>query len=180
MDYTRAKFSDCILSDIFPDSEFYMTPSLPKLEVKRNKVKYKITDLRFLNERAVNTFVQIMLEAMNTLDIEEVSFDVTGIEESDLNLISDIVSSIQVESSKGGKNGFRHYDTHFLINGGTYRKLKDNTEIYTFGLIKDHAKYLYEYAKGKEAVNYFDAIIYVADRSHEEMMKQIEERGLWQ
>lgn len=172
MNYKRTYINN-MFEDIIPNSKVYMMPDLPKIEFKRDKIKYKITDIRFLNETAVNVFLSIMETAMNTEDCEEVSFDITGIiKENHWDLISDIVENIRYEVSKGGKNGFRH-DGYFLTGlGSTYTK-KDNTEIVTIRLRKDHAQYLYEYARDKETVDYIDAIIYVLNRGHEDTYKQI-------
>lgn len=171
MNYKRTYINN-IFEGIIPNSKAYMMPDLPKIEFKRDKIKYKITDIRFLNETAVNVFFTIMETAMNTEDCEEVSIDITDVEEDNWDLISDIVENIRYEMSKGGKNGFRHAGYFLTGLGSTYTK-KDNTEIVTIRLRKDHAKYLYEFARDKETVDYIDAIIYVLNRDHEDTYKQI-------
>lgn len=160
-------------TDMFPNAEIYMSPNLPKIEFKKGKMKYKITDIRFLNELAVDTFLQIMQTAMTTPDCEEVSFIVTGTEESRLRLISDIVCAIDYEIKKCGRNGFVARGC-FLATTTKHITQKDGTEILTFGLRKDNAKYLYEYGNDKEEVNFFDAVMHVANRSCEEMQSYVE------
>ena len=174
MNYERMKMkADKCWTDMFPNVEFYMSPKLPKIEFKKGKIKYKITDIRFLNEVAIDTFFQIMQEAMTTPDCEEVSFIVTGIEESRLHLISDIVCAIEYEVKKSGRNGYGT-SGYFLAMSSRYTKQKDGTEILTFGLLKDNAKYLYEYGNGKEELNFFDAVMYVGNRYCEEMQSYLE------
>lgn len=60
MNYEKMKMkADKCWTDMFPNAEFYMSPKLPKIEFKKGKMKYKITDIRFLNEVAIDTFFQI-------------------------------------------------------------------------------------------------------------------------
>lgn len=172
MDYKRTYVNN-IFENMIPNSKVYMMPDLPKIEFKKGKIKYKITDIRFLNEVAIDTFFQIMQEAMTTPDCEEVSFIVTGIEESRLHLISDIVCAIEYEVKKCGRNGYGT-SGYFLAMSSIYTKQKDGTEILTFGLLKDNAKYLYEYGNGKEELNFFDAVMYVGNRYCEEMQSYLE------
>lgn len=177
MNYKRTYVNN-IFEDIIPGSKIYMMPNLPMIEVERNGIKYKTTDIRFLNETAVNIFLHIMQTAMNTEDCEEVSFDVTGIEKNKLDLILDIVGGIRYEVSTGRKNGLRHSDCYFLTGiSSTYMK-RDNTEIVTIQLRKDHAQYLYEYAGDKKTVDYIDAIIYVANRSQEKISDYVKNSRL--
>jgi len=174
MNYERMKMKTAKCWTVtFPNVEFYMSPKLPKIEFKKDKVKYKITDIRFLNEDAIATLFQIMQEAMTTTDCEEVSFIVTGIEESRRHLISDIVCAIEYEVKKCGRNEFRTFGC-FLADTIKYIKQGDGTEILTFGLRKDNAKYLYEYGNDKKELNFFDAVMYVANRSCEEMQSYVE------
>lgn len=156
------KLNKVILEDVFDNATICMTPELPKLEVKKDKIKYKITDLRYLNETAVEVFRMIMEIVMNTKNCEEVSFDITNIKKDTWRIIVDIVCSIEYEYSKGGKNGFRG-SGRILISGASYTK-KDNIAIGTFYLFKNHVKYLYDYAKDRETVNDIDAIIHIANR----------------
>ena len=151
-----------VILDVFDIVNIRMSPELPKLEVKKDKIKYKITDVRYLNETAVEVFSMIMEIAMNTKDCEEVSFDITNINEDNWHLITDILSGIEYECSKGGKNGFSSSGRIFIA-GSSYTK-KDNIAIGTFYLFENDAKYLYEYAKDRETVNYIDAIINIANR----------------
>lgn len=137
----------------------YMRPELPKIKFKADKVTYKVTDLRCLNETAVNCFIQILTDVCNTPDCESVSFDVSGIEQDKIDLISDIVTGIDFSYHKGGKNGYSGSSV-FLTSGSEYFETGNNVTL-TFTVIRDHARAIYEYAKGKDKINYFEAIIAV-------------------
>lgn len=146
----------------YKNVQLYQMPDLPKIVFKANKVEYTVTDLRFLNENAVYCFEQILNEICSDPNCEEVSFNVNGIDYDKVNLITDIVGGIMFECKKGGKNGF--WLGGRFVTGGQYMET-DDEKIYTFHLAKDVARSIYEYAKGKDKVNYYELVMAVANGS---------------
>jgi len=172
MKYERVEINAGTLTDILPDGcKVYRRPELPKIEFKANKVTYKATDLRCLNETAVDCFIRILTEVCNNPDCEGVSFDVSGIEQDKIDLISDIVTGIDFSYHKGGRNGYSG-SSCFLTSGTEYHESEEG-EILTFTLIQDHARAIYEYAKGKSEINYFEAIIAVHNATFQDILEVI-------
>ena len=164
MVYEREKVDTSVFKDILPDgAEMYIRPQLPTTEVKANKAKHKVTDLRCLNETAVNCFMQILKKVCNTPDCTEVSF-YTDIDENELNLIADIITSIDYEYCKDGKKSYSEKSV-LLVTSYMYKAIEDK-KICTFGLVKDHAKAMYDYAQGKKQIGYYDLVVAVAEHSY--------------
>ena len=91
-------------------------PELPTIELKKDKVKYKITDLRYLNEQAVECVQTLINIIINSDDWGEVGFVATDMEKDRIHLIADIMQSIRYEYEKGGKNGYSG-SAGFLVMG---------------------------------------------------------------
>ena len=171
MKYEREIVDSSVFNDILPDGvEMYMSPQLPKIEFEINNSKYKVTDLRCLNETAVNCFMQILSIVCNTPDCNEVSFK-TNIDEDKLNLIADIITSIDYEFCiyNGGKKSYSG-SSALLVTSYMYKKTQDAT-VCTFSLIKDHAKAMYDYAQIKKKTGYYELAIAVAEYSYKEFQK---------
>jgi hypothetical protein len=172
MKYDRIQIDPVAFAGILPDGcSMYMKPELPKIEFKANKVTYKATDLRCLNETAVDCFIRILTEVCNNPDCEGVSFDVSGIEQDKIDLISDIVTGIDFSYHKGGKNGYSGSSV-FLTSGTEYLESEEGATL-TFTLIRDHARAIYEYAKGKSEIKYFEAIIAVHNATFQDILEVI-------
>ena len=164
MKYERVQIKDDgFFSEMLPDGcKLYQRPEPPMIEMKVNKVKYKITDLRCLNEKAVDCFMKVLEKVCSVPDCEEASFDVTGIEYDKIRLIADIVNSVSVDFKKGGRKGFSGCSASLITSDVQYSQTEDRA-ICTFGIIKEHAKVIYEYAQGKDKINYYELAIAVAD-----------------
>ena len=172
MKYERIEINAMAFTDILPDGcKMYMRPELPKIEFKANKVTYKATDLRCLNENAVNCFIQVLTEVCNNPDCRNVGFDVSGVEQDKIDLIGDIVSGIDYSYHKGGRKGYSGYSC-FLVSGTEYYET-DKSATLTFNIIQEHARAIYEYAKGKSQINYFEAIIAVHEACFQDMLEAI-------
>lgn len=142
MEYVRNTWEE----PMFPGMKFSMKPDLPKISFMTNKVKYSITDLRFLNETAVTLFEEIVSYVAETKDVEEISLDISKeFSDSKLNLISDIITSIEFSAKKKGKNGF-DINGAFLIIGLDFKETKDGGTV-KLHIIKDNANVIYEYAQ---------------------------------
>lgn len=172
MKYERVEINAGTLTDILPDGlKVYKRPELPKIEFKANKVTYKATDLRCLNETAVNCFIQILTEVCNNPDCRSVGFDVSEVEQDKIDLIGDIVTGIDYSYHKGGRNGYSG-SSCFLTSGTEYHETDEGATL-TFTIIQDHARAIYEYAKGKSQINYFEAIIAVHEATFQDLLEAI-------
>lgn len=175
MKYEREIVDSSVFKDILPDgAEMYMRPQLPTIEFEINNTKYKVTDLRCLNETAVNCFVQILNTVCNTPDCKEVSF-ITNIDKNELDLIADILTSIDYEFRKGGKNGYSQKSV-LLVTSYMYEETKDGT-VCVFNLIKDHAKVMYDYAQSKKKIGYYELVMAVAEYSYKQFQKFSNRKG---
>lgn len=156
-----------------PESyQVYQGLTLPELKIKRNGIIYGATDLRALNGVAQGMAINIMRAAASDPEIEEVGFDATGVWKDDLRLYVQIITGMKVESYKRGRSS--HYEGCFLVSGFRYEyddhgELKD---VYAL-LIKDHARYIYDYAHSSERheLNYWDLVVTICDRSQQAIME---------
>lgn len=161
MKYTRTKIDASVMNDILPPGSIvYMRPKLPKIEFKHRGILYKVTDMRFLNEQAVSVFEQILSEVCNRPNVDEISFDITGIDGDQADRIADIVSSVDYEAKKTGRNGYS-LGGALLVTGST-TCIADDEATLTFQLIKDHAEAIYQYCRDKDYVNLGECVIAVA------------------
>jgi hypothetical protein len=161
MKYTRTKVDSSVFSDIMPPGGMmYMRPELPKFGFKHDGVFYKVTDMRCLNEQAINVFEQILSYVCNRPNAEEISFNITGIDEDQVNRVTDIVSSIEYEAKKSGRNGYT-ISGQLLVTSST-TCIEDDEVILTFKLFKDHADAIYQYCRDKDHVNLDECVIAVA------------------
>lgn len=175
MKYTRTKVDSSVFSDIMPSgSMIYMRPELPKFGFKHDGVFYKVTDLRCLNEQAVSVFKQILSEVCNRPNAEEISFDITGIDEDQVDRITDIVSSIDYEAKKSGRNGYTVSGSLLVMSSTTC--IEDDEAILTFELIKDHASAIYQYCRDKDHVNLGECVIAVAQHEMQELMNYLADK----
>ncbi len=159
-DYKREKMGvDGSWLDILPEGfELFKVPELPKVQFKTDGVKYECTDLRFLNAGAVNCFLVILGEISRSANCNEVGFDVAGVDESDINLIVDIVLGVRFGYSKGGKNGFSGEGS--FIMGVRHEGSGDDARI-VFEIPEDIADAIHRYANGKENVSYTEIVVAV-------------------
>lgn len=144
-----------------------MNPELPTIKFEKNKVTYTITDIRLLNETAVNVFTEALSYVISEPDVEEMTFETSeDIDEYLKEVLSDILNGITYIAEKKGKNGFK-YESHFLVSG---TKWTNNT--FTVTWTKDYARWIYECAHDKavngEPINYYALVIDVAEKSRQE------------
>ena len=178
IEYERTKVDMGDFADLFPEgSSFFQTPKLPTIEFKAGKVKYTVTDLRVLNETAVDCFLKILNEAMNTPNCTSVSFNVTGMPKTTIDLVEDIVSAIKIEASKKGRKSFS-FSGSFLTRGTSMYTTKNGEKILEFKLIEDDAKAVYEYAHENEHPSVYGAAVAIHEKTEArlaEAMKQYSE-----
>lgn len=175
MKYYRQKLDAPMwFTDIFGESaNLWIRPSLPKIEFKKGRTKYQVTDLRCLNESAVDTFMEILRQACNTPDLESVTFKSTDVERNRIDLIADIVSSIECKRKNG--NGDSLFT--FLVYGTDIKETENGGTLITFNLAKEHAKIVYEYAqKQNGTVDYYDLIVAFIEENTKRLRKVSNEK----
>ena len=168
MKYERQK----IVQSFWEGVTFWKRPELPKIELKKGRTTYKITDLRCLNELAVDTLMDVLRVVCGTPNCEEVSYDVTNVEEDKVNLIADILSSVEWQYKKRGLNAMGL----FLVTGSKGTTTKDGKKIITFLLEKENAEAIYNYAQAHKeqkngVFNFVDLVFAVIDESEKRMKR---------
>lgn len=156
---------------IWEDAKFYKMPELPTIELKKDKVKYKITDLRYLNEQAVECVQTLINIIINSDDWGEVGFVATDMEKDRIHLIADIMQSIRYEYEKGGKNGYSG-SAGFLVMGEKIEGNGKETKV-TLHLNEEQAEIIHEYAQDKEELNFYELVIAVAEEEHRRLVERV-------
>jgi hypothetical protein len=151
MKYERIMIDAPELEEFMPGAKLYMGPKLPMLEFELHDIEYKFTDLRWLNEFAIECFDAAINYIANTPDCKEVSFDVTGVDKSRIEIASDILTSTRYEMAKKvkAKKGNKTISTShrpFLCTGATHSR-QDDKEVLTLKFLETDAKAIYEYAQ---------------------------------
>ena len=102
--YQRIKVDGTLFRPFFgcENVELYLKPKLPKFEFKKGKTTYTVTDLRYLNENAVECFRDMLAVVCNKPNCESLTFYANNFEEDELQRILDIVTSIDVEYKRRG------------------------------------------------------------------------------
>jgi len=162
------------------DIKVHRIPELPKLHFQRGGVKYSVTDLRVLNEHAVDAFEQMLKYVMEVPNCYEMKFIISDdTPNENVNLIVDIVTGISYSAKKGGKHG---YETEgVLLAYGTHYEYDEQGHIASikFDISKDNAKAIYEYAKKKrrnnEAIDYCDLVMAIADDCNRRLLSHVQE-----
>lgn len=167
MEYERQEIYSSACTDIFGEGvKLWRKPELPKIEFKNGKKKYKVTDIRYLNEAAVNVFLEILRAACNTPKLKHITFAAKGIDENQLDLITDIVSSVDCECKSGGC----WFETAFLVTGSKVTTKENGEKFVTFNLEEEYAEIIYNYAqKHGSPVNYIDLVIALVDESEKRL-----------
>lgn len=164
--YKHCEIDAGIFKHVLPEgAKLYMRPELPTVKFKHEKVTYTVTDVRLLNESAVQTFAE-MLSCV--IADESISDKITllipvGVDESTVDIITDIIMGISFSASKGGKNGF-YTSGAFLATGYDRSGQKLNVH-----LIPDNVLAIRDYYNTvkPEKLSLFDLVIAVAKKQNE-------------
>ena len=142
--------------------ELRVNPKLPEILFTRDKVEYKCSDLRLLNESAIRTFgaiIQAIIEAEDVID--EIRFSTKGIDEVTVDIIKDVLFGLQFSARKKGRNGYECGGA-LLIDG-----VVQGDEEITFLIPTSRAKAIRKYGKSCNGkVDYFDLIVAIENESH--------------
>lgn len=138
-------------------------PDLPEVQFKKGRYSYKVTDMRYLSEYAKECFNLIVSHAAHNPDLEKVTFNVTDLDENIIKNTGDILSGIKYYCSKSGEGGYRSFG-HLLYLGSS---IGDDGEKKTFTvyLNEDHVKRVYEYAHGKDKIDYYELCMEIGKRN---------------
>ena len=139
--------------------------------IKENKILYEITDIRLLNQNAIQFLFKIFDSCCSDPECLEVDFDVTGMSQTELDVVIDIINSIQVKAKKRGKNGF-------LLNArlarGCHITRDGATKSCTFVLSSSTAPAIYLFAQGKTTINYFELMLSFANYHNDYLNHNLE------
>ena len=151
-----------------PDKSFWdeieknirMMPQLPELELEKEGMKYTMTDVRYLNQMAVECFLMVLNNVIENdqLEEQEISFK-NELTDDQYRVISDILMQIGV-SAEDSDDDYVHGT---VVVSGTRRQ---NNKIIV-KLLKDHAEIIRDLGqkkiKNREEINYFLFMIEFAD-----------------
>ena len=158
-----------------PDGyKVYVRPELPKITFSYDKVRYSVTDLRFLNTNAIYAIVYIIEQIRNNGDIKEVTCKYPqDMSDEELEVISTVAMGITYNATKTGKKGFSMNGT-FLVEG--YEK---RGKTLTFHLFSDHVKVIYEYLQNAKESRIYDLIIELVNKEKEDfsLLDNLAENG---
>ena len=144
----------------------YIRPELPEIKFTKDKVNYSVTDIRVLNEMAVDTFIRCVQTAIWDRDAEKAKFTVgKDITQMQLDLVSDIVTGIKWSSKKGGKKGFYQFGG-FIATGSMITENEAGERELEFELITDNVKAIHDFMKDRDAkkLPYFDLVVALSNR----------------
>ena len=146
------------------DMQFSMLPDLPSVKFEKNKTKYEVTDLRYLNQHAIMIFTEMLGRVIDNPNLSEFSVDVSAVDDDTIHIITDILMAMNIRYRKGGKHGYCG-QCNFLVRG-VRRETTDDTITAIFFLEEDHARWVHEYAQNYKGDNYdyYDIAAYIADR----------------
>lgn len=161
------------------DMKVHRIPELPKLHFQRGGVKYSVTDLRVLNEHAVDAFEQMMKYVMEVPNCEEMNFIISDdTPNENVNLIVDIVTGISYSAKKGGKHGYETEGVLIAYGAGYEYSEEGRIKSVTFHLCKDNARAIYDYAKNnhdKGVINYLDLVVAIADGCNRRLLPHVQD-----
>ena len=176
MSYFRQEIPLVGWDDFLPDGgKIYMRPDLPKIEVKRGKTKYTITDLRLLHPIGVETLKQIVTIVANE-PTDEVRF-LIPIEQDDetIDIVADIVTGFSVDAKRrGGK-----YSGGRIVSGTTVEHCENGGRTITFHVVKEFAEDVYEAAQNNnsKSLDFYGLVMDYTDKQFDEMMEWIRENA---
>lgn len=175
MKYTRQKIDAGVFAGLLPEGgELYQQPELPKVEFKKDRITYSMTDFRLLHPLGVQAF-QICINAMaNTPDVKECEIVCDGDVGGDtFDIITDIVMGFSYEARKGGRNGFS-MASHVITGVTREQKEGENTKlVFRFG--GDFPKSVFEYCNEhmSEAVTIADLVVYAVSKEQAELREAV-------
>ena len=91
----------------FLKKNIHMLPDLPMIKFKKDHVEYEVTNIRYLNNNAINVFQAIISSIKANPECAEWTFAIPEEYDDDyVHIIMDIIMGLTVNARKRGKNGF--------------------------------------------------------------------------
>ena len=176
MEYERTKVDGSVFNDLLGGKgEFSMLPELPMIEFKAGKWKIKFTDLRCLNEVAVDVFEKCLTTAATEEGATEAVFYVGDISDEELSLVIDICMGVKFEAKKRGGD---FSGGSFLITGA---ERGDGTLAMKF--IQQRAQAIYNYVQSHKKedetihISLPDLVCAIIEKEHDEMARYLRGEG---
>ena len=119
-------------------------PELPKYTYKVGKAKYSITNLKYLNETAIEMVLKSIFKM--ALGEECAIFDVTEMNEHHLEVVMDILSGIGYECKEGRGSNY----TAGSLFGGRYVFYDGDKKILKQEFYKDNVEAIKKYAQDND------------------------------
>lgn len=77
-------------------------PELPMVKEKRNGYTCKVTNMKYLNQTAVDVFNMAIEDIKEKESIHDITIALTGMEDEEVETVCDILTSVKYECSKRG------------------------------------------------------------------------------
>lgn len=164
--YMRQEVDPGPLSYLLPEGgKMYKRPDIPKVQFKKDKINYSMTDFRLLHPLGLEAF-KICLGAMIGIqDATECRIAIgTDMDDDTIDIIIDIVTGFEYEARKGGRNGF--YCCSSPVTGSEVEESEDGNKVLVFKFYEQFSKSVYEYShmhKGGK-ITLAEIIMYAAQR----------------
>lgn len=175
--YKSKKVNPGPFESILPEgASLTILPKLPMYEFKYKGLFYSITDIRFLNELAIDAFAQIICQ------INDGSIGMSGIKnevsvwfpkeyDDRLPLIIDILMALKYEVKKKGRNGWSSSGALLCSSIGIEKSQWWAGDVEVNNTLKieirsDIVEYINDYYKyhDRKIIDYFDLSAYIANR----------------
>ena len=141
---TKSIFDNQFLTVPCTDFElqFREKPQLPNIKYKVGKYTYTITALSYLNETAIDLFVEMVCEVVDSKNFDGVTYAVPAdTDEEKLGVVEDIILSL----SYGCKRRGYFLGGNILVGSFKRHYCDGKIKSVTFDFLSEHAKYIYEY-----------------------------------
>lgn len=137
-------------------------PSLPEIKFKIKNKYYTVTDIRYLNQQAVDIIDKLIQSAAKSDEKDYVAFNTNGVNADDIQIIVDIVMGLNIHVSTVGRGGGWASMT-FLVS--ECRRAGDIL-LFRYGI--DRHKYIHEYFKKtkKKSIEYKELAVMIAEKVH--------------
>lgn len=143
-----------------PDVKIRMNPELPKYTYKVGKAKYSITNIKYLNETALEIVLKSIFEM--ALGEECAIFDVTEMNEHHLEVVRDILGSIGYECKERGSC------TAGSLFGGSYVFYDGDKRILKQEFYKDNVEAVKKYAQDNDyEIDYYELAKVLVDHKQQ-------------
>lgn len=123
--------------------KYEVMPRLPEIEFKKDGIKYKATDLRYIRQDALKA-LHTIIEQIETQGFRKVVlYTQKDFPENEIDYMCNTLITMEVSASKCGKGGWSTCSC-FLVSGYE-REINEEGSALTFYLAERNAKVVYDY-----------------------------------